>query len=353
MQQYKNILVHSMVNLGDVLLSTSAVALLRQIYPDAKITMMVKPAVAQVVVNNPVIDDVIIYDYKAKNRSLKSILIMVKELRQRKFDLSISFDRKLRPALLTWFAGIPLRVGPDRVFDDKPSWVTKLYTHIIPITHDIINTLQVETYQAIVRGFTKSNGSAKPVMARIMPEHEQKAEELLQSLPVIARGTKQSLYRIALCVKGTFSLKDWPKERFAQLIDELSVQYEATFFIIGAPEDRKYADQVIDLTKTPVANFCGQTNLLEVAAVLKKADLFITVDTGAAHIAATVGVPMVVIYGCTSPKRWQPISEEVVVLSSQESCCPCSIAADACPEHMCMNRIRVDMVREAVEHFLK
>jgi len=353
MQQYKNILVHSMVNLGDVLLSTSAVALLRTIYPQAKITMMVKPAVAQVVMNNPVIDDVIVYDYKAKNSSIKGIMAMVGELRKRKFDCSISFDRKLRPALLTWFAGIPVRVGPEKVFDDKPSLVTKLYTNVIPIKHDIVNTLQAETYQEIVRAFTKTSASAVPVMARIMPEQEQKAEKLFQSLPAISNEKGQLPYYIALCVKGTFALKDWPKERFAQLISQLSQQYTAGFFIVGAPEDAKYAEDVMALTKAQVTNFCGQTNLPEVAAVLKKADLFITVDTGATHIAATVGVPMVVIYGCTSPKRWQPISENVVVLSSQETCCPCSIPADACPEHRCMNHIQVDMVLKAVEHFLK
>jgi lipopolysaccharide heptosyltransferase II len=345
MDQYENILVHSMVNLGDVLLSTSAVALLRQIYPQAKITMMVRPAVAQIVTNNPVIDDVIIYDYKGKNRSVKSMLAMIGELRKRKFDCCISFDRKLRPALLALFAGIPVRVGPEKVFDDKPSWVTKLYTHVIPIKHDLVNTLQAQTYQEIIRGFTKTSGSAVPMMSRIMPEHEKKAEALLKSLLlVIASVTKQSPYRIALCVKGTFPLKDWPKERFAQLIDELSMQYEASFFIIGAPEDKNYAEQVIALTKTPVANLCGQTNLPEVAAVLKRSDLFITVDTGAAHIAATVGVPMVALYGCTSPKRWHPISDKAVAISSNEPCCPCAIAAEACPGHACMNHISVDQV---------
>lgn len=351
MKQYKNILVHSMVNLGDVLLSTSAVALLRIIYPQAKITMMVKPAVAQVVLNNPVIDEVIVYDYKAKNSSIKGMLGIIKQLRNRKFDCCISFDRKLRPALLAWLAGIPVRIGPDRVFDDKPNWVTNLYTQVIPIKHDIVNTLQAETYQEIVRVFTQTSGTANPVMARIMPEHEQTAERLFQSLPI--NNQNQSLsYRIALCVKGTFALKDWPKERFAQLINQLSVQYNATFFIIGAPEDKKYAEAIIALVTVPVTNFCGQTNLPEVGAVLKKADLFITVDTGATHIAATVGVPMVVIYGCTSPKRWQPISEKVIVLSSQEPCCPCAIAADACPEHRCMKHIQVEMVLKAAEHFL-
>ncbi|MDR1701210.1 MAG: hypothetical protein LBR56_00380, partial [Sporomusaceae bacterium] len=77
---FHNILVHSLVNIGDVLLSTSAVALLRQVCPQAKITMMVRPNAADLVLNNPAIDEVIIYDYKAKHKSIKSMWQIVKIL---------------------------------------------------------------------------------------------------------------------------------------------------------------------------------------------------------------------------------------------------------------------------------
>ena len=98
-QTYQNILVNALVNLGDVVLTTSAIALLRKAYPGARITMLVRPVVRQAVENNPVIDDVILFDYKAKENSFGKMWAMVQELRHRHFDLSISFDRKLRPAL--------------------------------------------------------------------------------------------------------------------------------------------------------------------------------------------------------------------------------------------------------------
>ena len=181
--QYRNILVNSLVNLGDVILTTSAAALLKKAYPSARITMLVRPVVREAVENNPVIDDVILFDYKSKQNSISKMRAMVRNIRARHFDLSISFDRKLRPALLCWFAGIPVRVGPDRVFDDKPSRVTWLYTHVIPITHSLENTLQAETYQQIIRGFTGMVGNAVPVMAHILPENEKNADFLLAKLP--------------------------------------------------------------------------------------------------------------------------------------------------------------------------
>lgn len=339
MEQYANILVYSLVNLGDVLLTTSAVALLKKKYPQAKISMMVRPMAAEILQNNPVIDEVIIYDYKGLHKSITKMLAFARCLWARKFDLSISFDQKLRPALLCLLAGIPVRVGPDRVFADKLSWITKLYTQTITIPHDITSTHQAETYQAIVRGLTGYHDSMRPVIGTIMPQHKQKAKSLLSTLPT-------SKIRIGLCVKGTFALKNWPQEHFAQLVDRLAAQYDASFFIIGAPEDRAYAGEVVAKTNTSIANFCGQTGLMDLAALLHQTDLFITVDTGAAHIGAAIGVPMVVIFGCTSPQRWHPLSDKAVVVSSEEACCPCHVSEDECPEHLCMNNISADQVVE-------
>jgi len=342
---YKNILVHSLVNLGDVLLSTSAVALLKKMNPESKITMMVRPAMRQLLENNPVVDEVIIFDYKGSQKSIGAMWAFVGELKKRQFDLCISFDRKLRPAIITWLARIPVRVCPDRVFDDVPSRVTMLYTQVIHVPHDIVNNLQAETYQAIVRGFFKIEGHAKPVMALPTATNEAKVAGLLVSLPETAK-------KIGLCVKGTFPLKTWPKEYFARLVELLDERYDAAFFIIGAPEDREYADEVIAAGKVKPANFCGRTSLTDMVPLYHAMDLFVTVDTGATHIAATTDVPMVVMYGCTSPKRWHPMNENSRVLTTEEDCCPCKIAAEECPKPKCLWNIKPEAVLEKCAELL-
>jgi ADP-heptose:LPS heptosyltransferase len=204
------------------------------------------------------------------------------------------------------------------------------------MVHDIVNTHQAENYQTIIRGFINNQKQSFPVISKPLPANEDKVQAMLASLP-------RHKYHIALCVKGTFALKNWPKEKFAKLIDKLAVQYDAAFFIIGTPEDKEYADEVIARTTIPVANFCGRTSLLDLVAVFEKTDLFVTVDTGAMHIAATTEVPIVAIFGCTSPRRWHPLSKKAAVLSKDLECCPCSKAEDACPEHKCVD-IAVDEV---------
>lgn len=340
MEKYRNILINALVNLGDVVLTTSAIALVKKAYPEAKITMLVKPVVREAVENNPLIDEVMVFQYKAKENSIGKMLAMVKDIKSRHFDLSISFDRKLRPALLCWLAGIPTRVGPDKVFDDKPSKVTWLYTDVMHISQDLDATLQAETYQTIVREFTGLKDHAEPMFARITDVAEKKTEELLSRLP-------QAEKFIALCVKGTFELKTWPKEYFVEVVDALAKRYDAAFFIVGAPSDREYADEVIAAMHQPVMNFCGETTLVDLAAIIRKSDLLITVDTGATHIAATTGVKMVTMYGCTSPDRWHPISKNAKVLTSKEVCCPCHVRAESCPSNpkpACLWHITPNMV---------
>ena len=340
---YKNILVNMLVNLGDVILTTSALDLIKKNFPDVKITALVKPVVKDALIDNPVVDDVIIFDYKPKISTFKQTREMITEIRRRKFDLSISFDRKLRPALLTFMAGIPKRVGPSKVFDDNKSRVTIFYTDVVKINHDLNQTLQAETYQEIVRKFFQIEGHGTPQFPRTF---SIKANELLSHFA-------PNKIKIALCVKGTFPLKTWAKEYFVEVVDALSVRYDAEFFIVGAPNDKDYADEVIADMKVDVKNFCGETSLTDLAEIFRKIDLFITVDTGSAHIAATTGVKMVTIFGCTPVNRWRPISPNAISLTSNEPCCPCKVQPEKCPSYPkpnCLYNVKpADVIKAAIE----
>ena len=342
---FKNILVNALVNLGDVVLTTSALALIKKNFPDTRITMLVKPVVKDAVIDNPVVDDVIVLDYKAKENSFAKMRELVREIRRRHFDLAISFDRKLRPALITFFARIPRRVVPSKVFDDNKSRVTLLYTDVVEITHDLNKTLQAETYQEIVRKFFKLEGHAEPVFPK---KNSSVADELLARLP-------KAKFKIALCVKGTFPLKTWSKEYFAEVVRELNKSYDAAFFIVGAPNDKTYADEVIKEIGGGVENFCGETSLTDLAELFRRANLFITVDTGATHIAATTGVKMITMYGCTSPDRWHPINKNAVVFTSRENCCPCTFKTEECPTYpkpACLANVTPAQVLNAAKKFL-
>ena len=95
MKRYTNILVYALVNLGDVVLTTAATALLRRAYPEARITMMVRPVVKDAVLGSPVIDEVIVFDYRPRENSFGAMWRMVRKLRRRNFGGAHGFCRIL------------------------------------------------------------------------------------------------------------------------------------------------------------------------------------------------------------------------------------------------------------------
>lgn len=346
----KRILINALVNLGDVVLATSAAALLKKIDPSVHVAMMVRPFAREIVVNNPVIDDVIIFSYKAKQKSYRIMWQMVKTIRHGRYDVCISLDRKLRPALLTFLARIPERVVPERIFDDKPSKVVWLYNRVIPMPRFFLHQPQAENFQTVIRGWLNVNNiHAKPVIGVPTKHNRLNAETLMTRL-------NPERKHIALCVKGSFPLKNWPKEYFARLIKKLQQRYDADFFIIGAPGDREYADEVISGSMVSVQNFCGDTSLMDLVEVFKHTFLFVSVDTGSLHIAATTDVPIVAMYGCGPSTRWPPMSDNSRVVTTNESCSPCHIQPDACPSNprpKCQWNITPDMVMNACEDLIR
>ena len=342
----KRILIHALVNLGDVVLATSAAALLKKICPAVHITMMVRGFAEEIVMNNPVIDDYIIFEYRSKQKSYSAMWNMVKDLRQRKFDVCISLDRKLRPALLALLAGIPERVVPERIFDDKPSNVVRLYNRVVPMPRSFLHRPQAENFQEVIRGWLEIHDMhAKPVVGVTTDKNRENAELLIGKL-------QNNKKHIALCVKGTFPLKTWPKEYFVELMDKLQQRYEADFFIIGSAGDRKYADEVIEAAHVSVQNFCGETSLMDLVELFNRAFLFVSVDTGSLHIASTTNVPIVAMYGCGPADRWPPMTDKSRIVTTHEECSPCHIPADACPSNprpKCQWNITPELVMKTCE----
>lgn len=341
MRENANILISCTVNLGDVVLATAAVALLKQQYPKASITMLVKDSVAPILEDHPLLKEVLVLPNRPKERSLKKLWQFVGEIRRRRFDMAILLDRKLRPALLTWLAGIPVRVGADRLFDNKPSAIRHLYTDVVQVPNDFLNTHQAELFQSVIRGYFQCEGSAKPSIGNLSEVQRERAQALLPE-------RRDGALRIALCVKGTYYLKDWPQEKWLELIARIDSTIDADYVIVGAPADAAYAAQIADKAKRPLKNLCGQTNLKELAAVIEAVDLFITIDTGAMHIAATRPTPVIGLFRCVSAKRWRPCSDAGDVLTVRLPECPAVTTPEECPMKYCVDRITVESMVERV-----
>lgn len=341
--QYKNILICNLVNLGDVVFATAALGILRSTYPNARITYMIRSGVAVVMRNHPYIDEIIEYEYKSKD-GIKNLWNFAQKLKSYNFDLSIAMDRRPRTIILLYLAQIKERIGVNKMYAEDSSWSSMLNTKTIKLDYKLFTRLHHENLQEMIRRFTGSDLSLQPVIAKAPPENIMVAQRLLSELP---DGKKY----IALCVRALYKLKNWPAEYFAELIQLLARKDDIAMFIIGTDEDFEYADNIIKVSQVPVANFCGKTSLWDLIALYNLSHMMISIDNGAVHLAAASGLPIVSIFGATTPIYAKPASEISEAVYMGLPCSPCSkYSCDN--KHECMTQITPKVVLDKVDRVL-
>ena len=304
------ILINQLKNIGDVLLSTAAIALVRKTYPDAWITLMVAANVAPFFENHPLVNEILPFSYKSKEGSVFSMINMVKEVKDRHFDVNISLESRLRPLLIATLAGIPIRIAGDGMdrYGGKKEWYRFLYTQLVPITTQE-KEHQSETFMKVVRPFLHllDTIEAKPTMPMPSEESKEKIKKLL-------RINDSKRKKVLFCVRGTWYGKNWNPDYFTEVISNTAKKYDVDCYVIGTAGDYTYAQSIIDKCTSKVENICGKTGPSDLVPLFNYCDLLVSVDTGTAHIAATTDIPIVSIYLATNPVQWHPLSEKPSVL---------------------------------------
>jgi ADP-heptose:LPS heptosyltransferase len=153
---------------------------------------------------------------------------------------------------------------------------------------------------------------------------------------------------VALAPGAAFSwTKRWPPDRFGRLARELRERGLAPAVAIG-PGEEELARAVSDAAGVPIPVLGADLDPVELAAVLARARVAVTNDSGPMHLAAAVGTPVVALFGPTDPGRTGPTGSPSVVLDRYVFCSPCY--RKECPyAHECMTGITVRDVLAAVE----
>lgn len=163
---------------------------------------------------------------------------------------------------------------------------------------------------------------------------------------------------IGLSPGATHATKRWPSERFGALADRLQkTRPEARFLPVGGPRDRGQLRAMTEASSARFEEGTAATDVAGLASALERLSLLISVDTGPAHLGAALGVPVVVLFGPTSPVRWGPIGPAHRTVQRPLDCAPCSnVGGPACPlpgsPHTCMEELGVDEVLDAVHSAL-
>lgn len=148
------------------------------------------------------------------------------------------------------------------------------------------------------------------------------------------------------------SARRWPVEYFAHVGDELARRYSAQLLLTGGADERETIHKVIGQMETTAINLAGATSRGGLAALISHLDLFISNDTGPAHIACAVDTPSITIFGPADPRRWAPLdTQRHPIVRHPVACSPCGY--QDCPiDHRCLRRLRPEVVIETAEKLL-
>lgn len=294
-----NILLIQLKRIGDLILTTPAIAALREKFPDACIGLVVSAAVKELLPAIQGVDKV--FEVRGKTDDALDWIA----LSLGKYDYCLDFTRNDRSAFLTFLSGARRRVTADH-----PLLRTKLrarsYNEFVEAPVGSLHT--VDYHLALLKAVGIEEAS-REIRLCLPDETVRQAEELLR-----AAGLDDDF--VCFHPGSARAEKFWEAGRWAEAIDHCHDEMQSNCVLTGG---RSHLEQsqiaaIKAEARSPVIDLSGKTNLLTLAAIVRRARLLVTVDSAPMHFAAAWHTPQVVLFGPTNPFHWHPRSPNAVVL---------------------------------------
>lgn len=338
----KRILIVRTDRIGDVALSTPAVKAVRKAYPDSFIAMMVAPHAREIVEGNPYLNEVIVFDKKKFKGLFGSIRFSVR-LRKENFDTAVVLHPTKRVHIILWLAGIEKRVG----FDKKCGF---LLTEKIPHTKQFGQKHEIE-YNLDVLKLIGIDTIDMELFVPVKVENRLKIENILKENDFGDNEEFVVIHPGASCPS-----KRWPAKRFARVADEIINKFHKKVIMIAGANDKDFGEKTREAMEEEALDLSGDLSVGELAALLEKARLLISNDSGPVHIAVALGVPVVAIFGRNQPglsfKRWGPVGKDDIIIHRDVGCIEC-LAHNCKLGFKCLMAIESDEVIEAAGKLLE
>lgn len=336
--------------IGDVVMISPALDALRRTYPDARIDAIVRPAVADCFAGHPSIDGVVVQDPK-RHRGIVGTLRFAAELRRRRYDLAVLFQKAFGAALLARLAGVPRRVGYDT---DRRGW---LLTDSISETPASRAQHHVEYFLGVARGAgcATGNGARPRVSFPLDADSRAFAETFLAQ-----RGAGRFTWLAAFAPGASKPGRAWHADRFAALAELLARDYDAGIVVLGGPSDRTEAAFILHAAGKAGIDAVGATTVRGMAAIVERCRVFVGNDSGPMHVAAALDVPVLALFGPGTPAKTAPwmAPERFIALTENYHCSPCrqdffrECEPSASLKPMCLESIDVARAALALQSLL-
>jgi heptosyltransferase-2 len=338
------ILVRATNWVGDAIMALPALRALRGRFPEARISVVARPYVADIYRDQGICDQLVAYDPRGTHSGLGGRERLAEELRNEKFDLAVLLQNAFDAAWLAWRAGVRERIGYAR--DGRSVLLTKAVP--VPRLGEILVHEQFYYLELLRRAGLVDNPIGESFISlNVNQEAKRRADEQLTSA-----GARANAMRIAVGAGASYgSAKCWPPERFAYVADRLTAQFDADVILFGTAAETPVTAAIASAMKRPPIDLAGKTAIAELPALLSQCHLFIGNDSGAMHVAAAVGLPVVAVFGPTDPDGTAPVTPRCTIVQDKPYCSPCFLRR--CPtDHRCMTRISPDAVAAAARFWL-
>jgi len=294
--------------IGDVVLATPMAEALAQL-DNAEVHFLVRKGNESLLENNPFIDRVWIWN-KQQNK-FRNLVQLGTEIRKEKFDCVINLQRFASTGFLTWRSGAAKKIG----FEENPF----SFCFSSKFKHEVNNGLhEVNRNLELLREFVP--GDFPPRLFPSVTNFEK----------VVAY---KKLPYVCVAPSSVWFTKQWPKENFIQLVNELSKKYRV--YLLGAKSDFALCEEVIGMNTSQSTNLCGQLNFLESAALMRDAAMNFVNDSAPMHFASAMNAPTTAFFCSTIPEfGFGPLSERARIVEYEEQleCRPCGLhGKKSCP----------------------
>ncbi len=344
--------------LGDVVHTLPVLVKLRSRYPRARIDWLITPENAEIVRCHPALSNVVLFarrDFSKRGhrwRAMLAFLDMLKQIRRAKYDLVIDLHGQARSAFFALASGARVRIGFDRPVKDiirhgwrgarEGSWIA--YTHRIPIPTLDVHAIDRYLWVGALLGF---DDSPPDLTIHLASQTVQNVQRLLEDHGIPASKA------LAVMAPGTiWETKRWTIEGFAAVARQF-LQDGIAVALAGTTRDQARCRQIA-AAAPGAADLSGKTTPAELAALIQRAEVCVTNDSGAMHLAVSLGKPTVSVFGPTNPVRVGPYHRPESVVRVDLPCSPCNYRwLSQCPfDHACMKQVTSAMVLERVRKIL-
>lgn len=354
----ERLLVLKVSSMGDIVHASPVAAALKRAFPHLYIGWIAEDRHAGVIDSSPRIDKLHIIPHKALRerpfgREARHVIARIaREVRTERYQVALDLQGLLKSAIWGVLGRIPVRYGAHRMRELTPLLLRRIPIREQPNRHVVQQYLDAARWLGASGEFPELYRSPKDASSPEPPvefplhvpdeAHTQVAYKLAQldadGKPIITMNPSAGR-----------EWKRWRIENFAELSDRIEVEWGAPVVFLGGPGDKPLEERLHALKKRPLRSLIGRTSLKEAMAAVQRSAVHICGDTGTAHIAAAFRVPVVSLYGPTSPDRTGPYGQRDRTLYKRPLCTECP--PDRCLRKECLQWITVDEVLEAARPF--